>query len=352
RAGAMAQPLRPGAVRLLGQGALLLPDPRPGGGEPVRELPLCAVEHGPCRGRHPREPPARAVGGHQPLPLRAAGVRDWRLLCRAVGRLLRALHHLRRPGRVRLRLHRDDAHHDHRRRQGHHRRPGARRRDHCGAARGAALRQGGAPQHFRHPAHPVRAVLPQRPRTNPRDDPAQVELLNVSHLSKSFGGLHAVRDFSLSVRQGEIVSLIGPNGAGKTTIFNLLTGYLKPTADSIRFGEQEVTGLRPFEIARKGMVRSFQITNVFPELTVFENVVAAHYLKARASFWATLFPGPKVRAREREVEASAQRLLEFLQLAPRREIAAVNLAHGELRLLEIAIALASEPTLLLLDEPA
>ena len=179
-----------------------------------------------------------------------------------------------------------------------------------------------------------------------------MELLNVAHLSKSFGGLHAVRDFSLSVRKGEIVSLIGPNGAGKTTIFNLLTGYLKPTAGSVRFAEQEVTGLRPFEIARKGMVRSFQITNVFPELTVFENVVAAHYLKARASFWATLFPGPKVRAREREVEASAQRLLEFLQLAPRREIAAVNLAHGELRLLEIAIALAAEPTLLLLDEPA
>ena len=74
-----------------------------------------------------------------------------------------------------------------------------------------------------------------------------MELLNVAHLSKSFGGLHAVRDFSLSVRQGEIVSLIGPNGAGKTTIFNLLTGYLKPTAGSIRFGEQEVTGLRPFE---------------------------------------------------------------------------------------------------------
>jgi branched-chain amino acid transport system ATP-binding protein len=179
-----------------------------------------------------------------------------------------------------------------------------------------------------------------------------MELLRVANLSKSFGGLHAVRDFSLSVRKGEIVSLIGPNGAGKTTIFNLLTGYLKPSAGSIRFGEEEVTGLRPFEIARKGMVRSFQITNVFPELSALENVVAAHYLKARTSLWATLFPGAAVRGKERDVRASARRLLEFLQLWPRRDIAALNLAHGELRLLEIAIALAAEPTLLLLDEPA
>jgi branched-chain amino acid transport system ATP-binding protein len=161
-----------------------------------------------------------------------------------------------------------------------------------------------------------------------------------------------VRDFNLSVRKGEIVSLIGPNGAGKTTIFNLLTGYLRPTSGAIRFGERDVTGLRPFEIARSGMVRSFQITNVFPGLTVLENVIAAHYLEARASFWATLSPGRAVKAKEREIQASALRLLDFLQLAPRRDIIAVNLAHGELRLLEIAIALAADPTMLLLDEPA
>jgi len=179
-----------------------------------------------------------------------------------------------------------------------------------------------------------------------------VDLLNVKQLSKSFGGLQAVRDFNLSVREGEIVSLIGPNGAGKTTIFNLLTGYLKPTSGSIRFGEREVSGLRPFEIARAGMVRSFQITNVFPELTVLENVVAAHYLKGRASFWGTLFPGRAVKAKEREIRDSALRLLDFLQLSPRRDVAAMSLAHGELRLLEIAIALAAAPTMLLLDEPA
>ena len=179
-----------------------------------------------------------------------------------------------------------------------------------------------------------------------------MELLSVANLSKSFGGLHAVRDFSLGVKQGEIVSLIGPNGAGKTTIFKLLTGYLKPSAGSIRFAEEDVTGMRPFEIARKGMVRSFQITNVFPELTVLENVIAAHYLKARTSLWATLFPGRSVRERERAIRVSAERLLDFLQLSPRRDIAALNLAHGELRLLEIAIALAPEPVLLLLDEPA
>ena len=179
-----------------------------------------------------------------------------------------------------------------------------------------------------------------------------MELLAVSRLSKSFGGLQAVRDFDLGVRRGEIVSLIGPNGAGKTTIFNLLTGYLKPTSGSVRFAGRDVTGLRPFEIARGGMVRSFQITNVFPELSVLDNVIAAHYLRARASFWATLFPGREVHLREGEVRASAERLLEFLQLTTRRDVAALNLAHGELRLLEIAIALAASPTMLLLDEPA
>ena len=179
-----------------------------------------------------------------------------------------------------------------------------------------------------------------------------MELLNVAQLSKSFGGLRAVHNFNLAVSEGEIVSLIGPNGAGKTTIFNMLTGYLKPTSGSIRFGNRDVTGLRPFEIARLGMVRSFQITNVFPDLTVLDNVVAAHYLKGRVSFWRTLFPGHAIKAREREIQASALRLLEFLQLGPRGDILALNLAHGELRLLEIAIALAAEPALLLLDEPA
>jgi branched-chain amino acid transport system ATP-binding protein len=179
-----------------------------------------------------------------------------------------------------------------------------------------------------------------------------VEILSVVNLSKSFGGLRAVRHFNLSVRKGEIVGLIGPNGAGKTTIFSLLTGYLKPTAGTIRFGERDVTGLPPYEIARSGMVRTFQITNVFPNLTVLENVIAGHYLRSRVSFWAMLFPGRAVKEKEREVQASALHLLEFLQLGPRRDMAAVNLAHGELRLLEIAIALAAEPIMLLLDEPA
>ncbi len=179
-----------------------------------------------------------------------------------------------------------------------------------------------------------------------------MEILSVANLSKSFDGLQAVRDFNLSVRKGEIVSLIGPNGSGKTTIFNLLTGYLKPTAGSIRFDGYDVTGLRPYQIARRGLVRSFQITNVFPDLTVLENVIAAHYLRGRVSFWATLFPGNTVRMKEDQIRESAERLLDFLQLAPRRDIQALNLAHGELRLLEIAIALAAEPAMLLLDEPA
>jgi branched-chain amino acid transport system ATP-binding protein len=177
-------------------------------------------------------------------------------------------------------------------------------------------------------------------------------ILEVAGLSKSFGGLHAVRDFDLSVRRGEIVSLIGPNGAGKTTIFNLLTGYLAPSAGTITFLGRAIVGLPPFEIARSGMVRSFQITNVFPQLTVIENVAAAQYLNARASFWATLFPGRAVRAREAEVRANAGRLIEFLSLGAFRDTVAAGLAHGRLRLLEIAIALAAQPRMLLLDEPA
>ena len=179
-----------------------------------------------------------------------------------------------------------------------------------------------------------------------------MDLLAVENLSKSFGGLQAVRNLELTVRAGEIVSLIGPNGAGKTTVFNLLTGYLKPTAGRIRLRGEDITGLRPFEIARKGMVRTFQITNVFPKLSVLDNVIAAHYLKGRASYVRTLFGGHALRDKERTIIESAGRILEFLEIAPRRNVTAANLAYGELRLLEIAIALAAQPTVLLLDEPA
>jgi branched-chain amino acid transport system ATP-binding protein len=177
-------------------------------------------------------------------------------------------------------------------------------------------------------------------------------LLEIDRLSKSFGGLQAVRDITFAVGEGEIVSLIGPNGAGKTTVFNLVTGFIPASSGRIAFGGVDIGGLEPHAIARLGLVRSFQITNVFPGLTVFENVVAAHYLKGRVPIWKTWVRDRAVFERERATLAAAEEVLAFLGLGHRRHITAESLAYGELRLLEIAIGLGAEPRMLLLDEPA
>ena len=177
-------------------------------------------------------------------------------------------------------------------------------------------------------------------------------LLEIDSLSRSFGGLQAVRDIGMTVDEGEIVSLIGPNGAGKTTMFNLITGFIAPNTGRILFAGADLVGLKPYAIAQRGLVRTFQITNVFPGLTVFDNVVAAHYLKGRVPIWKTWFRDETVKERERATRDAAEDLLDFLGLGDRREITADNLAYGELRLLEIAIGLGAEPKMLLLDEPA
>jgi len=179
-----------------------------------------------------------------------------------------------------------------------------------------------------------------------------MELLKIDRLSKSFGGLQAVRDLSFAVNESEVVSLIGPNGAGKTTVFNLVTGFISPSAGQIAFAGTEIVGLKPHMIAQHGLVRSFQITNVFPGLTVFENVVAAHYLKGRVPIWKTWFRDATVRDLERATLEAAEEVLDFLGLGHRRSITAESLAYGELRLLEIAIGLGAQPKLLMLDEPA
>ncbi len=177
-------------------------------------------------------------------------------------------------------------------------------------------------------------------------------LLTIDSLSRSFGGLQAVRDVGMAVDEGEIVSLIGPNGAGKTTMFNLVTGFIVPDAGRILFAGEDIVGLKPHAIAQRGLVRTFQITNVFPGLTVFDNVVAAHYLKGRLPIWKTWFRDKTVIERERATLEAAEELLDFLRLGPRRDVTADSLAYGELRLLEVAIGLGAEPRLLLLDEPA
>ncbi len=153
-----------------------------------------------------------------------------------------------------------------------------------------------------------------------------MELLKIDTLSRSFGGLQAVRDMGMTVDEGEIVSLIGPNGAGKTTMFNLVTGYIVPNAGRILFAGEDIVGLKPHMIAQRGLVRTFQITNVFPGLTVFDNVVAAHYLKGRVPIWKTWFRDRTVIERERATLEAAEEVLEFLGLGQRRDVTADSLA--------------------------
>jgi len=161
------------------------------------------------------------------------------------------------------------------------------------------------------------------------------EILRAEHLSRFFGGLAAVTDFGLSVEQGSIHSIIGPNGAGKTTLFNLLSGVLPPSRGRILFRGEDLTGLGAHRVARRGVARSFQITSVFPALTVAENLRIA----------ARRHAGPA------PAEARVARVLEDVELAARAGSTAASLSHGDQRHLDIGIALATGPTLLLLDEP-
>jgi branched-chain amino acid transport system ATP-binding protein len=177
-------------------------------------------------------------------------------------------------------------------------------------------------------------------------------LLKIEVVSKSFGGVTAARDIAFDVAQGEIVSLIGPNGAGKTTMFNMVTGFLKPSAGRIMFEGDDITGLRPQQVARRGIVRTFQITNVFSGLTVAENLGAAQYLRLIGPFWHTLVGHPAARAKRAAARRDADELLRLVGLDSLANETARNLAYGKLRLLEIAIGLAASPKLLLLDEPA
>lgn len=177
-------------------------------------------------------------------------------------------------------------------------------------------------------------------------------LLEAENLDMVFGGLIAVHELSFDVRPGEIVGLIGPNGAGKTTCFNMMTGFYTPTRGRVRFLGTDITGLKPYAIARRGLVRSFQKTNVMKTLTVFENVLTGHYLAARQTLFDTFLPGAKVRRAEAEARDSAAAIVETMGLAARIDAPAYLLSCGELRLLEVAVALAAKPKLLMLDEPA
>ena len=172
-------------------------------------------------------------------------------------------------------------------------------------------------------------------------------LLRVESLTKRFGGLAAVNDLSFEVTEGEIRGLIGPNGAGKTTIFNLVSGYYKPTSGRIVYRDEDIAGLKVHDIARRGLVRTFQGTTLFQEMTVLDNVLVGQHLHAVARPLATVFG----RARSDEDIARADEILDFMGLLDRRDELAMNLSHGHQRSLGVAVALAAKPALLMLDEP-
>jgi branched-chain amino acid transport system ATP-binding protein len=178
-----------------------------------------------------------------------------------------------------------------------------------------------------------------------------MSLLEVQNVTKRFGGLIAVNAVSFNVREGEILSLIGPNGAGKSTLFKLIASFLRPNAGRVLFRGEQISGQKPHLVARKGVVRTFQETSVFKEMTALENVVVAHHQRLRAGVLGVYFASPTARADERAFRTSAAEILHYLDLGHVAHEKARNLPHGYLRALGIAIALAAEPRVLLLDEP-
>jgi branched-chain amino acid transport system ATP-binding protein len=179
-----------------------------------------------------------------------------------------------------------------------------------------------------------------------------VSRLEVADLSRQFGGVRAVDQLSFGLAPGQVHSIIGPNGAGKTTLFNLITGILPPSAGRIRLDGRDVTGLPPEALARLGVSRTFQNLRIFTNMSVRENVMVGRHLHLDRSFVKALVRAPSIRRAERAAMAHADALLERVGLASWREAMADQLPYGALKRLEIARALAAEPRLLLLDEPA
>jgi branched-chain amino acid transport system ATP-binding protein len=175
--------------------------------------------------------------------------------------------------------------------------------------------------------------------------------LVVEDLTIRFGGLTAVDSMSFEVRSGEVLSLIGPNGAGKTTAFNAITGYIRPDAGTILYRGSDLVGLRPDAIAARGLVRTFQKTSVFMGQSVFDNVLLGLHLVSKQRPFAIIFALPSVAREEKVLAEEAWRILKFVGLEERGHQFASSLPYGDLRLLEVAIALAAKPKLLLLDEP-
>ncbi len=181
-------------------------------------------------------------------------------------------------------------------------------------------------------------------------------ILEVNKLTKSFGGLTAVSNVSMALEEGELVGLIGPNGAGKTTLFNLLTGVYTPTSGTITFTrngvKREIQGLKPYTICEAGIARTFQNIRLFKDLTVFDNVRIAMHKNVKYRLLSSVFHLPSYSREEKRLKEETMELLSIVKLDHKKDEYAKNLPYGEQRKLEIARALATNPALLLLDEPA
>jgi len=175
--------------------------------------------------------------------------------------------------------------------------------------------------------------------------------MNVEGVAVHFGGLVAISDMSFSVGEGEIVSLIGPNGAGKTTAFNVMTGFLAATHGRVSYRGVTLNGLKPHQVADLGLIRTFQRTSVFPDDSVYDNVMIGLHRQGRVGLFSSIFGLPLARASERRLRQRAGELLEWVGLQRRAYDPAGSLSYGEQRLVGVALALAAEPSMLLLDEP-
>ena len=177
-------------------------------------------------------------------------------------------------------------------------------------------------------------------------------LLNVHGLTKRFGGLVANNEIELAVPEGSLFAVIGPNGAGKTTFFNMLSGFLHPTAGTIDLDGKDITNIRQDKIAALGLIRTFQLVQMFQGMSVAENVEVGFHLRTRGGIASALMRPPWLRRQEAEIRIKARELLDFVGLGAQAEMNAELLPYGQQRLLEVARAMAAQPRLLLLDEPA
>jgi branched-chain amino acid transport system ATP-binding protein len=177
-------------------------------------------------------------------------------------------------------------------------------------------------------------------------------VLEIKKISKNFGGIQALTDVSFSIEQGEVLGLIGPNGAGKTTMFNMITAMFSPSSGEIVFTGQSLSGLKPHEITKRGICRTFQNIRLFSELTVRENVMVGNHCRLTTGVLQSVFRTKYQKQEEENVLKSSDEILEIVGLSEYSQTIAKNLSYGQQRRLEIARALASRPALLLLDEPA